>query len=456
MPSSDTITAPDDSQSLNRRIWMLAGPLMLSNISIPLLGIIDTALLGHLDHPKYLGAVSVGSSVMALVLWSFSFLRMGTTGIVAQFHGSKQLLLAQQTLLRCLTLALLMAALLIVFKNPITSLALNLVNASSDVQILATQYTHIRFLSAPAVLTTYCLTGWLIGSQQTRWVLLVVISMNVLNIALDYLLIIRFDLASQGAAWATVAAEYAGMGIALFAVSKQTSGWHHNALKVLKNLTGIAHILRINRDLMIRTFVLLSCFLFFTAQGAQQHSNILAANAILLQLLLLSAFALDGFAHAAETLCGHALGSNKTSLFFITCRHTLYWSIATSLLLCALFYLIQEPLIAGFTSLEAVRLELRVYYPWLILMPLLAVTSYCLDGIFIGAMHTKAMRNSMLLSALLVYLPLWYASKQWGNHGLWLAFSGLMLARGITMGLIFIKISQRNGWKALMPLDQPK
>lgn len=446
--------------SLDRQIWSLAAPLMLSNISIPLLGIVDTALLGHLDAPQYLGAVSVGGSVMALVLWTFSFLRMGTTGLVAQQSGAANTFQSKattHTLIRCLLLASILAGLLLLLQPFITNLALRFIGASASIHELAERYIAIRFLSAPAVLATYCLSGWLIGSRQTRWVLYSVVGMNCLNIALDYLFIAHFGWASEGAAWATVISEYAGAVIAWLGASRLYQGWLKELRPALRQHKELVAILRVNRDLMIRTCTLLLCFLFFTAQGARQGEDILAANAILLQLLLLSAFALDAIAHAAETLCGNALGAGDKQAFYDTCRRTLYWSASAAVLLTLVFLLGKQLIIAGFTSINAVRNAVGIYYLWLCAMPLLAVWSYLLDGIFIGALKTKAMRNSMLCSAGLVYLPLWYVFSQqlnYANHGLWLAFCALMLTRGLTLAIAFKRISKQNAWRALSPVGQ--
>jgi MATE family multidrug resistance protein len=444
------------SVSLDRQIWSLAAPLMLSNISIPLLGIVDTALLGHLDSPQYLGAVSVGSSIMALVLWTFSFLRMGTTGLVAQHIGAGEEQTAGHILIRCIALAILLASGLQALRPLISSAGLVFVGAEADVHGLADNYIAIRFLSAPAVLASYCLTGWLIGSRQTRWVLYSVVGMNCLNIALDYLFIARFGWASEGAAWATVISEYAGALIAFRGATRLFPGWSAEILPALRERGSMLAILSVNRDLMLRTCTLLLCFLFFTSMGARQGNDILAANAILLQLLLLSAFALDAIAHAAETLCGNALGARDNKAFYATCKRTLLWSAAAAILLTLVFTLGRDFIIHGFTSLEDVRATVDNYYLWLCAMPLLAVWSSRLDGIFIGALQTKAMRNSMLSSACLIYLPLWYVFSKvlrYDNHGLWLAFCALMLARGLTLGWAFYRISLRDDWRRFSPSD---
>lgn len=419
---------------------------MLSNISIPLLGIVDTAILGHLDTPQYLGAAAVGGNIMSLVLWTFAFLRMGSTALVAQQYGAGSAAKIQLTIVRSLVLAGVIGAVLLAARAPLIALALHLVDASAQVDPLARSYSEIRFYSVPAVLFTYCLTGWLIGSQATRAVMLIIITTNVLNIALDYLFIVVYGWNSDGAALATVVAEYVGCAIALSLLWHSYRGRWQVSLAALRDATALASLLRINVDLMLRTLCLLLCFLFFTAQGARAGDTLLAANTILMQLLLLSAFALDGFAHACESLCGFELGGGRVKQFFATVRACLLWSVYSAVGISLVFFLLQGPIIAGFTDIDKVRTELYRFFPWLIALPLVSVWSYLFDGVFIGAAKTQAMRDSMIVSAVLIYLPAWYFAQPLGNHGLWLAFNLFMAARGITLALVFWRYSRRERW----------
>ncbi len=419
---------------------------MLSNISIPLLGIVDTAILGHLDTPQYLGAAAVGGNIMSLVLWTFAFLRMGSTALVAQQHGANEGAKIQLTIVRALALAGIIGVVLLSVRTPLIDTALHLIDASAEVDPLARSYSAIRFYSAPAVLFTYCLTGWLIGSQATRAVMLIVITTNVLNIVLDYLFIVVFGWNSDGAALATVVAEYVGCAIALSLLWRNYRGRWQISLAELRDSTALMGLLRINADLMLRTLFLLLCFLFFTAQGARAGDTLLAANTILIQLLMLSSFALDGFAHACESLCGYELGAKRLKQFYATVRACLLWSVYSAIALSAAFFLLQQPIINGFTDIDAVRAELVRYFPWLIALPLVAVWSYLFDGVFIGAAKTRVMRDCMIISSVLVYLPVWYATQAWGNHGLWLAFILLMAARGATLAAVYWFYSRRQRW----------
>ena len=423
--------------SIHRKIWHLAGPLMLSNISIPLLGIIDTVILGHLDQAIYLGAVSIGANVMAMILWSFSFLRTGTTSIIAQHHGAQASNDVFLSLLRAILLGLVIAAALVVLKDPIIRLALDFVASSHHVDVLAKRYCTIRFYSLPAMLIMYCITGWLIGIQKTRSVMLIIISTNLINILLDLLFIIELDMSSDGAAWATVVAEYVGGTIALCLLTRSYRDKPWPTIGSLFQTAPLAGLLTINANLFLRTCCLLFCFLFFTAKGAQQNDSILAANAILLQLLLLSAFALDGFAHAAESLCGNAIGAKKNGAFHKTVNACLLWSASTSALMTLGFFASRELVVYGYSSIPVVQSEVAQYYNWLLFMPLIAVWSYLFDGVFIGAAKTAAMRNSMLFCTFAVFLPAWWLLQPYNNHGLWLAFVLFSGMRGVTLAGYF-------------------
>lgn len=426
---------------------------MLSNISIPLLGIVDTAILGHLEQAIFLGAVSIGANIMAMVLWTFSFLRTSTTGLTAQQHGADDTAAIQQTLLRAMLLSLLIASVLLILRDPLIRLALDFVSASASVDELALRYCQIRFISVPAILLTYCLTGWLIGMQNTRAVMAIIITTNVINIVLDFVFIIHLGMNSEGAAWATVMAESSGCLIGL------TIWYRHRlarsadrALKLdirtLLNAEALRRLVQMNADLAIRTSCLLFCFLFFTAKGAQQNDSILAANALLLQLVLFAAFALDGFAHAAESLCGFALGQRRLDRFYATVRACLLWCLGTTVVLSLALWLGKNIVVYSYSSIAAVQQEMAIYFVWLLLLPVAAVWCYLLDGVFIGAAQTKAMRDSMLACALFIFLPVWYLTQPMGNHGLWLAFLLFNLCRGLSLGGYYFVYSKQGRWLA--------
>jgi MATE family multidrug resistance protein len=431
----------------SHKIWHLAWPMIISNLSVPLIGLVDTAILGHLENAHYLAAVAVGSSILSFLYWGFGFLRMGTTGLAAQAFGARQhdqnrQILGQSIILGCAT-----GLIIIVLSPLLLKLGFYLIAPPAGAEALASRYASIRVFSAPAVLINYAIIGWLIGQQNTRWPLLITLFTSLLNVFFDCLLVIGLDMKSEGAAIATLIAEYGGCGLALVAL-KQTLKKIPGTLdtRPLYQWRNYYQLINLNSHLFIRTFVLLGCLSFFTAQGATYGGSLLAANTILMNLLLLASFGLDGFAHAAEALTGDAIGKRQASTFNQVCLSCAKWSLITAGLFSLFFALLGEQLIAAMTSLPSVQTEAKTYLPWLIALPLVSVWSYLLDGIFIGATQTRAMRNTMLLSAVLIYLPCWLLTQQWQNHGLWFAFICFNAARGISLGWLFFRYQQQRLW----------
>lgn len=418
---------------MHRRVWQLAWPMILSNISVPLLGLVDTAVIGHLPDSHYLGAVAIGASIFSVLFWGFGFLRMATTGHTAKAYGADDTEHIQRLLGQSLVMALLLGLLLLLFKPWLIAIALTLMDPNPAVLTGATAYSEIRILSAPAVLANYALLGWFLGLQNTKIPLLLLLVANISNIALDILLVIGFDLKVPGVAWATVIADYLSCGLALTLAFQQLS--KYSSQPPWKELLQIQHyrnLLHSNRQLFIRTLLLLFVFTFFTRQGAQLGNDILAANAVLLNFLMLISHGLDGFAHAIEALSGRYLGATDRSNLIRACRSAALWSLLTAIAMTIGFYLAGQALISQLTDIPAVINTANDYLPWLILMPLWAVWGYLLDGIFIGLQWFRAMQNCMLFSVLMIYLPIWWLTQPWANHGLWFSLSSLMLARAIS------------------------
>jgi multidrug resistance protein, MATE family len=434
-------------RSTHKRLWQLAWPLMLTNLSVPLLGVVDTAILGHLPSPKYLAAATLGASLVTLLLWSFGFLRMGTTSLVARAAGRRdnnhsRLILAQSALL-----GLLLGLLVAVLGQHLTPLALNIIGPSPEVYTLAHSYAGIRLWGAPAVLLTYALVGWFIGQQDTRRPLIILVVTNLLNILLDAIFILGLGLNSDGAALASVLAEYTGLALGgwlLWGRLRRLGG--RLATDRLTRISGYRPLLEVNRHLFVRTLCLLSVFVFFSAQGARLGDQVLAANAILLQFVLLTSHALDGFAHAAEALSGRAIGAGQRTEFYNICRASTAWALGMATLVSLVFILGQGWLLPLFTELDSVLALAERYYLWVCLLPLIAVWAYQLDGLFLGSGKTAAMQYAMLASVGLAYLPLWALTQSWGNQGLWLAFVAFNGARAFLMGAAFIYYTRKSQW----------
>lgn len=419
---------------------------MLTNLTVPLLGLVDTAVLGHLESPEYLGAVAVGANLFSILYWTFGFMRMGTTGLAAQAWGKRDHFAQVALLVRSLALAVAIGLLLILFHRPLIHLGLTLMNPSERVTELAAGYAAIRIWSAPAVLCQYTLVGWLIGTQFPRAPMIMLIVANSLNIVLDVLFVTVLGWNSQGVAIATVIAEYSAAAIGLRLVLLRMPAGQAFSRALVGQLADYLRILQVNRYIMVRTVALLLVLAFFTAQGARQGDTILAANAVLITFLLVISNGLDGFANAAEALIGEAVGKGSRRRFRLVFRTALRWSLYGSLIFTVAFVLGGRYLISLLTGIEEVRTAAWQYLPWLWALPLAAVWGFLLDGVFIGATRTRDMQNTMLFSALAVFLPVWWLTTGWGNHGLWFSLICLMLARALTMGWLFLSHSRHGRW----------
>ena len=418
----------------DREIWRIAAPMILSNVSAPLLGMVDTGVTGHLDSPTYLGAVAIGSTIMGFLYTGVNFLRMGTTGITAQRFGADDNDGLRAALGQAIIVALLIATGLILLQVPIGSVALQLLGAAGDVENYAHQYFSIRIWSAPGTLANYVLMGWFLGLQNARIPLLIFLTINLTNVVLDLIFVIGLGMTVDGVALASVIAEYSGLLVGLgFAVSALRKREGHWPFPRLFKIGAYAAFFSVNAHLLIRTLALMFTYAFITAQGARLGPLFLAANAVLMNLQTLTAFALDGFAHAAEALVGKAVGEKRREALDQTVRLALKWSLIFAGGFCLFYILIGPFLIRMLTDLEGVRETAMRYLPWLVLSPLVSVWSFLYDGVYVGATRAREMRNIMVFSTVAIFLPAWYLLQGFGNHGLWLAFTLFMASRGIGM-----------------------
>ncbi|CAN5346877.1 MATE family efflux transporter DinF [soil metagenome] len=436
----------------HRDVWRIAAPLILSNVSVPLLGIVDTAVMGHLDEPRYLGAVAVGATVFSFLFLGFNFLRMGTTGVAAQAHGSGDTDEMRNTLAQALLSAAGLALVLLVLQKPLAIAAWRLIEPDALVQAQAEIYYAIRIWSAPAVLANYALIGWFIGMQNGRVPLVLMLGINLTNIALDLLFVIGFGMKVEGVALATLIAEFTGAGLGIWLVRRELARrpgrWQRARI-----LDGhrFRRLLDLNMNLFIRTVSLMFAFGFLTAQAARLGTVVLAANAVLLNFQYLMSYALDGFAHAAEALVGRAIGQRGRTGFLRAVRICMLWSLIVALVFCLIYAVAGRHLIDAMTDLREVRQTAYIYLPWLIVLPLVSVWSFVYDGIYVGATRAREMRDTMLFSAFAVYLPAWYMLRFLGNHGLWLAFVLFMVARGSSMHWLYRRIEARGEFARGMP-----
>ncbi|WP_425450298.1 MATE family efflux transporter [Virgifigura deserti] len=453
MPVSNPPGAPTGGWTA--RVWRLVIPIVLSNLSTPLIGAVDTAVVGHLPDPAYIGGVALGALIFSFLYWGFGFLRMGTTGFAAQAYGAGDRTELQATLLRPLILAAALGALLILLQMPIRVVALSLLTASDEVEALAHAYYDVRIWSAPAALANYALLGWLLGTQRARTALIVQLVLNGANAALDLLFVIGLGWGIVGVALASVLAEYgaAVLGLAIaFRIFIRTggdrSGRQGGARREQARLwrrERLVALFRVNGDIFVRTICLIFAFGYFTAQGARMGDVPLAANAILMHLQQFAAYGLDGFAHAVEILAGGAVGARSRDAFRAAVRTSTVWALGAAAAMAGIYALLGPSIIGLFTGIDEVRRVAILYLPWLVLSPVVSVWSFQLDGIFIGATRTAEMRNAMIFS-LAVFLPAcWILVPLLDNHGLWLAFTLFMLVRAMSLGAFYSRLERSLG-----------
>jgi MATE family multidrug resistance protein len=422
----------------HRRVWALAGPIMLSNMTTPLLGAVDTAVVGQLPDAAYIGGVAIGAIVFSFLFWGFGFLRMGTTGFTAQAHGAGDRDELRATLLRPLALALGLGTLLIVLRAPIGMLAFDLLEASPEVEALAASYYEIRIWSAPAALVNYTVLGWLLGTQRARSVLVLQVAINGVNIMLDLAFVIGLGWGIEGVALASLIAEVGGavLGLAIIGrhLARDGGRWDWERLRRRDRLVAL---FRVNFDIFLRTLALIFAFGYFTAQSAKMGDLTLAANAILLHLQTVMAYGLDGFSHAAEILAGGALGARSRPAFQGAVRAATIWGFGGAVLVALVFAAFGPAIVGLFTVLPEVQTAAEAYLPWIVLLPLVSVWSFLLDGIFVGTTRTAAMRNAMAVSTLAYLGACWLLVPAFGNHGLWLSLTLFMAVRAITLGVAY-------------------
>ncbi len=422
----------------NRDVWRIAAPMILSNVSVPLLGMVDTGVTGHLESSAYLGAVAIGGTIFSILYMSMNFLRMGTTGIAAQSYGAGDNDGLRVSLGQALLVSVAIAALILLLQAPIATLALALLGGDTETQRHAAEYFFVRVWSAPGTLANFALIGWFLGTQNARVPLLIFLTINVTNIVLDLVFVVVLGMKVEGVALASVVAEYSGLAVGgSFAVAALRRREGHWPMARLTNLAAYRAFFSVNANLFVRTLALLGTFAFITAQGARLGPAILAANAVLMNFQHLTSFGLDGIAHAAEALVGKAVGQKNDKSLDHAVRLTLRWSLLFALGF-ALAYAATGPLIVRIlTDLPDVRATAMTYLPWLIASPLISVWCFLYDGVYVGMTRAREMRNIMLVSVLAVFLPAWFATQSFGNHGLWFALMAFMASRGIGMHVGF-------------------
>lgn len=431
------MTKPADAEPriTHSRVLALALPILAANVTVPILGAVDTAVVGQMAEAAPIGAVGIGAIILSAVYWVFGFLRMGTTGLVSQARGARNRDETINLLARALFMGGLAGAALVILQPLIFWGAFKLAPTSAEVEALATSYMSIRIWSAPAAIMLYGLTGWLIAMERTRAVLTLQLLMNGLNIGFDLWFVLGFGWGVEGVAIATLLAEWGGLIFGLWLVREQLREDVWRRKENLLNRQALRTMGVVNFDILIRSLLLQAIFVSFLFISADFGDVTLAANQVLVQFLSICAYALDGFAYAAQSLVGQAFGARDKAGVRRAAQMTSVWAVIATLLLTGGFAFGGATLIDYMTTADDVRAEARVYLPYLIASPILALAAYMMDGIFIGATRSRDMRQMMQVSFAVYAMAAWGLTQTLGNHGLWLALIVSFVARGITLAL---------------------
>lgn len=415
----------------HRRVLFIALPIVLSNITVPLLGLVDTGVVGQLGRAEPIGAVGLGALILSSIYWVFGFLRMGVTGLVAQALGARDHPEMAALLWRGLIIGFAAGLCFIALQYPLFAAGFALSPAGGEVEDLARDYMGIRIWSAPAAIAGYAITGWLIGSERTRAVLILQLWINGVNIALDFLFVPGLGWGVGGVAWATFIAEWSGLGLGLWLCR---DGLRGPCARILDR-ARLRHMAVVNGDILIRSVLLQGVMVSFLMWGAGFGDVNLAANQVLLQFFYVTAHGLDGFAFATETLVGQAIGARNRTALRQSLITVAQWAVGLSVLMAVGFWFAGPMVIDLLTNAPDVRDVARTLLPWVVLAPIAGVGAWILDGVFIGATATRDMRNMMIVSVLVYVVCAFGFMALWGNHGLWLALLVCLIVRGLTLAL---------------------
>ena len=432
----------DSSNITHKRILAISIPIILSNVTIPLLGVVDTAVIGQLGKVAPIGAVGIGALIISAIYWIFGFLRMGTTGLTAQAVGKKDNQEIIALLSRTLLIGITAGLVLILINDFIFWGSFKVSPASEEVENLAYSYMKIRIYSAPAAISIFGILGWLIAQERTRMVLLLQLWMNGSNILLDFLFVIGFNWGVEGVALATVFAEVSSFFLGIFICRSAFIGSAWRSFHLVLNKAKISKMAVVNFDILIRSMFLQAAFILFMFLSSDINDEILAINQILLQFLSISAYALDGFAFSSEAFIGQAFGAKSAKSLRKVSIFATFWAFLAAIVLTLCFYFGSDFLIVLMTSSEELRENAQVYVYWVIVAPILAAPAFILDGIFIGATRTKDMRNCMIISFGIYCLVVWLLYEPFGNQGLWAALMVMFIVRAVTLFFQYFSIER--------------
>lgn len=422
---------------INRQILHIAIPSIISNITVPLLGLVDVTIVGHLGSASYIGAIAVGGMLFNMIYWIFGFLRMGTGGLTAQAYGQHNTQESTRILLRSLSVSLLLALALLVLQYPIRLIAFMLIDASPEVQELATRYFHICIWGAPATLGLYSFTGWFIGMQNSRYPMYIAITQNIVNIAASLFFVFVLHMKVEGVALGTLIAQYAGVIMAYLLCISHYHPFRQQVRRMqLFERNAMKRFFLVNRDIFLRTLCLVAVTVFFTSTGATYGDVVLAVNTLLMQLFTLFSYIMDGFAYAGEALSGKYTGSNDKIHLHQTVRNLFGWGSAMALLFTLTYLWGGQDFLQLLTNDTEVIAASGTYLLWTVAIPFCGFSAFILDGICIGTTSTRIMLKSMATASALFFGVYFLCSGSWGNHALWMAFLVYLAVRGLMQGYL--------------------
>lgn len=417
---------------MNRRILRIALPSIVSNITVPLLGLVDVAIVGHMGDAAYIGAIAVGGLLFNMLYWNFGFLRMGTSGLTSQAYGRKDRGGEMKVLTQALCVGLTASGVILLMQYPVELLAFRLLETSAGVEAYAVRYFRVCIWGAPAVLMMYGFKGWFIGMQNSRFPMFIAIAVNCINIACSLVMVFLLHWKIEGVAWGTVIAEWCGLGMS-FALWKRRYGSLREYFTLRGSLQweAMKRFFSVNRDIFFRTVCLIAVTAFFTSAGARQGDTILAVNTLLMQLFTLFSYVMDGFAYAGEALAGRYIGACDTVRLRHAVRNLFAWGAGLSLLFTVLYGIGGERFLGLLTEEREVVEAAGDYFYWAMAVPFAGFAAFLWDGILIGATATRQMFRSMLIACVSFFLFCYFFSGTADNHALWAAFIVYLALRGI-------------------------
>lgn len=432
---------------MNREIFRLVIPNIITTLTVPLLGMVDLAIVGHMGSKVYIGAIALGTMIFNMIYWNFGFLRMGTSGFTAQAYGAGQDRECTHILSRAVCIGLSAALLLLLLQYPIRLLAFQCVSGSPEVESVASQYFHICIWAAPAILSLYAFKGWFIGMQHAKIPMWIAIFMDVTNIVLSLFFVFVLKMKIIGVALGTVLAQYAGLGVAIYCWLKhyRRLGVYFSWREIFSREKMLAFF-KVNMDIFLRTLGLIAVFTFIPAAGARMGDDYLSANTLLMQFFTLFSYVMDGFAYAGESLVGKYVGAQNRDMMRKAIRYLFRWGLLLSALFVGVYALCGDALLRLFTNELSVVAFAKRYYVWVLLIPFVSFAAFLWDGILIGATASKLMRNSMFV-ATMVFFAVYYGFRAYGgNHALWLAFICYLAVRGLMQSVLFRRSLQRSAF----------